>query len=105
MSVLDPEPTAPPAPTFQWIAFIGGIVASLIAGGMLNILSGLLGMATNNKLAAFAVAAIPGIGFAVLGWSLRRKSPGFGIGLIFGGSVIALIGGICGSSMVGTSFH
>jgi len=84
---------------------IGGLLATLVAGGILNILSGLIGMSTNDQALAFVIAAIPGIGFALLGWSLRRKSPGFGAGMLCAGCIIALIGGLCGSSMVGTSFR
>ena len=41
----------------------------------------------------------------IAGLLLRRASPAFAAGLICGGCIIGLIGGICGASMVNTSFR
>jgi uncharacterized membrane protein YdjX (TVP38/TMEM64 family) len=82
---------------------IVGLLISLPVGGIANILSGLLGMATNNKVLAFLVGIIPGAIFV----ALSRLAPknGLGHGFLIGGCIVALIGGACGASMVGTSFH
>jgi len=98
----DPIPP-PPAPAFNWVAFIGGLLVALLLGGVANIFSGLIGMSTNQKTLALFIGAIPGAIFALL--SLPASKNGFGQGLLVGGCIIALLGGICGAMMVGTSFH
>jgi hypothetical protein len=99
---IEPTP-APPRPAFSWAAFIGGMFLALIGGGFANIFSGLIGMSTGAKAGALMIGAIPGAIFALV--SLRASRNGFGQGLLIGGCIIALVGGICGASMVGTSFH
>ena len=90
-------------PPFSVGGLIGGLALSLIFGAGLNIIAGLIGMSTNMRLAAFMIGAVPGLGFA--GLSLIAPKNGFAQGLLIGGCLVALIGGICGASMVGTSFH
>ena len=102
-----PEPTpVPPPPVFNWFSFIGGLLLALILGGGANIFSGLIGGLTNQKTLALLIGAIPGAFFALV--SLAVSKNGFSQGLLVGGCIIALIGGICGESMVGTvgtTFH
>ena len=77
--------------------------AALLLGGVANIFSGLMGMATGAQAAALLIGAIPGALFALL--SIPASKNGFGQGLLVGGCIIGLLGGICGAMMVGTSFH
>jgi len=100
----DPTPAPPPpAPAFNWVAFIGGLLVALLLGGVANIFSGLIGMSTNVRVWAVLIGAIPGALFALV--SLPYRKSGFSQGLLVGGCIIALLGGICGAMMVGTSFH
>jgi hypothetical protein len=82
---------------------IGGLALSLCIGGGLNIIAGLIGMSTNMRLAAFGIGAVPGILFGLL--SMAAPKNGFAQGLLIGGCIVALVGGACSASMVGTSFH
>jgi hypothetical protein len=88
---------------FSVPGLIGGLALSLVVGGGLNIIAGLIGMATNMRPTAFLIGALPGIIFAVL--SIPAPKTGFSQGLLIGGCIVALIGGACGASMVGTTFH
>jgi hypothetical protein len=102
------EAAAPPVQTtsaFSWVLWIVGMLVSLVVGGGLNIISGLAGGSTNSHPLALLIGAVPGVIFVAIGYALRRRTSGFGMGLIVGGAIIALIGGACGSSMVGLSFH
>lgn len=103
--IPDLLPPASSNETFSWGAWIGGLVIALCAGGVLNIFSGLIGMATNLAIGGLLVGAVPGLLFVGIGLLVRRRSPAFAGGLLVGGCIIALIGGACGASMVGTSFH
>src|SRR4051794_37752410 len=104
---IDPTPAppspAPPPLAFNWGLFIGGLLIALVVGGFGNIFSGLIGMSTNVKIGGLLIGVIPGVLFALL--SIPTSKNGFSQGLLVGGCIIALIGGICGASMVGTSFH
>jgi uncharacterized membrane protein YdjX (TVP38/TMEM64 family) len=98
-----PGPPTPPPVVFNPGLLIVGLLIALPVGGVANIVAGLMGMSTNNKALAFLVGIIPGAIFV----ALSRLAPknGFGHGLLIGGCIVALIGGACGASMVGTSFH
>src|SRR3954471_18489593 len=98
-----PAPPTPPPPAFNWLAFIGALLIALVVGGFANILAGLLGMASGVRPLAFVIAAIPGMIFVILSLLVRKN--GFSQGLLIGDCVIGLLGGICGTMMVGTSFH
>ena len=101
---IEPTPAPPPpAPRFNWGLFIAGLLIALLVGGFGNIFSGLIGMASGAKAAAVLIGAIPGAIFVL--WSVWASKTGFSQGLLVGGCIIALIGGICGASMVGTTFH
>jgi hypothetical protein len=98
-----PGPQVPPPVVFNPGLLIVGLLIALPVGGVANILSGLMGMATGNKILAFLVGILPGVIF--IGLSRLAPKNGFGHGLLIGGCIVALIGGACGASMVGTSFH
>lgn len=100
-------PQAPPAtPPFHWGAFIGGLFIALFCGGFANIFVGAMSMGLHNSLLGFLLGASVGAVLIILGLLGRRGSvPSFGIGLLCGGCIIGLIGGICGASMVGTTFR
>ena len=101
---IDPTPIPPPpAPAFNWVSFIGGLILALFFGAIANIFSGLIGMSTGARTFALLIGAIPGAIFALL--SLPASKNGFSQGLLVGGCIIGLIGGICGAMMTGTSFH
>jgi hypothetical protein len=102
MMTIEPTPPPPPARFSPW-TFIGGLLLALVVGGIANVFAGLAGLATNSKAGALLIGALPGIIFALL--FIPARKDGFAQGLLIGGCIIALIGGACGSSMVGTSFH
>jgi hypothetical protein len=87
---------------FSVPALIGGLALSLLFGGGLNIISGLMAMSMHEKLLGFGIGAIPGVLFAALAAIVSKR--GLAQGLLIGGCIIALIGGACGASLVGTSF-
>jgi len=96
METTEPRPFSVPA-------LIGGLALSLVFGGGLNIISGLMAMSQHDKLLGFGIGAIPGVLFAALAAVASKR--GLAQGLLIGGCIIALIGGACGASMVGTTFH
>ncbi len=103
------EPPAPmmPAPTsrkpFSVGGLIGGLALSILVGGVANIVFGLCAMSVDNAVLAFGIGMIPGSFFVLM--SLMASRNGFAQGLLVGGCVVGLIGGACGASMVGASFH
>lgn len=106
MTVTPPE--TPPAvrPPFSAAAFIGGLFLTLFTGAIGNVLAGMVAMSFHTGAAGAATGALPGILFVALGLALqRRNSPGFGLGLVVGGAIIALIGGACAAGLVGANFH
>ena len=108
MTNQDPIPPPPPGiqvetPKFNWGLFILGLLVTLVIGGVGNIFAGLIGGDTKDRSLAFLIGVIPGVAFMLLFLLARRN--GFGHGMLIGGCIIALIGGACGASMVGTTFH
>lgn len=113
MTTSDPGPTPPneppsvlPPPPPRTISagpLIGGLVLSLFLGGFANLLSGLLGILTENKVLAILIGAIPGVLFIVA--SRAARANGFAQGLLIGGCIVALIGGACGASIVSNGFQ
>jgi uncharacterized membrane protein YdjX (TVP38/TMEM64 family) len=102
MTINDPVP--PPTPRkFSAAALVGGLVLSLFFGAIGAFFAGLMGMSTNRAPLAFLIGLIPGAIFVAIGAFMKKE--GLAQGLIIGGCIIALIGGACGASMVGTSFH
>ena len=85
-------------------AVIGGLLLSIIVGAIGNVIAGLIAMSQSNGPLGCVIGAAPGLLFIVWGALLGGKRSSFGIGLLIGGCVIALLGGACGASMVGTSF-
>lgn len=104
MTTTDPvTPEPQPQRTFSTAALAGGLFVSLFFGAIGAFIAGLIAGSTNNHVAAFFIGLIPGAIFVAIGAAIRKH--GFAQGLIIGGCVIGLIGGICGSSMVGMSFR
>jgi len=100
-----PPPAAAPAPPFSWGAFIGGLAIAIVPGGIANIFFGAMSMGLHNGLYGFLHGAAAGAVLIVIGLLSRRGAPAFAAGLLCGGCAIGLIGGICGASMVNTSFR
>ena len=95
--------TEPETRPFSVPGLIGGLALSLVVGGGLNIIAGVMAMAVHQRVFGFGIGAIPGALFAATA-AIASKN-GFAQGLLIGGCIIALIGGACGASMVGTTFH
>lgn len=98
----EPQPQPQTRP-FSVPALIGGLALAIVIGGFLNIIAGLMAMSQHSHALGFAIGAIPGALFAALAAVASKR--GLAQGLLIGGCIIALIGGACGASMVGTSFH
>jgi len=86
-------------------ALIGGMILAIFVGAIANIIAGLIAISAGNGFLGFLIGFAPGGLFILWGALMLRRSRGFAIGLLVGGCIIALIGGACGASMVGTSFH
>lgn len=97
--------TPPEATSFSWGGFILGLVIALFAGAVGNVIFGAMSMGLHNSFFGFLLGAATGALFIIIALLARRSVPGFAAGLLCGGCVIALIGGICGANMVGTTFH
>jgi len=100
-----PSETPAPPPKFSWPGFIGGLAIAIFVGGGGNIITGLMAIGMPSHVLGFLVGAIAGVVLIVIGLALRRGVPALSTGLLCGGCVIGLIGGACGASMVGTTFH
>ena len=101
-----PQAPAPPSPApFNWGAFIGGLAIAIFGGGIANIILGAMSMGLHNPFFGFLLGAGAGALLIVIALLARRGMPAFAAGLLCGGCAIGLIGGICGASMVGTTFH
>jgi len=95
-----------PAPTpFNWGGFIAGMAIAIFCGGIANIILGAMSMSLHNSFFGFLLGAAAGAALIILGLLTRRGVPSLAAGFLCGGCVIGLIGGICGSQMVGTTFH
>jgi hypothetical protein len=78
---------------------------AIFAGGAGNIITGLMATSQSSHFVGFLIGTIAGVVLIVISLALRRGVPALSTGLLCGGCVIGLIGGACGASMVGTSFH
>ena len=87
--------------------WIGGLLIALAAGAILNVVAGMMAISAPAKPLGFLIGAVPGALFLVPGllFARRHSFGGMAGGLCVGGCIIALIGGACGASMVGMSFH
>jgi hypothetical protein len=88
----------------RWII---GLLVSL-AAGVMNVVAGMISMGMHEKIYGFLIGAVPGALFLVPTFFIvnkRASLAGMAGGLCVGGCIIALIGGACGASMVGTSFR
>ena len=79
---------------------IGGLAIALVVGAVLVEVA----MRQHDKVLGFGIGAVPGLLLAGLAAAAKQKN-GFTQGLLIGGCIIALIGGACGASMAGTTFH
>ena len=104
MTEVPQAQTPAPAP-FSWGAFIGGLVIAIVPGAVGNVIFGAMSMGLHQAFYGFLLGSIAGALFIIIGLLARRASPAFAAGLICGGCVVGLIGGICGASMVNTSFR
>jgi hypothetical protein len=95
-----------PAPLWNWIGFIAGLFLAIFCGGFANVfLIGSMSTDLHNSFLGFLLGIAAGTVLIIWGLLSRRSTPGFAIGLLCGGCVIGLIGGMCGASMVNTSFR
>jgi hypothetical protein len=90
---------------FGWGAFIGGLVIAIVAGAIGNVILGAMSMGLHHSAYGFLLGCATGALLIIIGFLTRRASAGFAAGLICGGCILGLIGGICGASMVNTSFR
>lgn len=90
---------------FSWGAFIGGLAIAIVPGAIGNVIFGAMSMGLHQSIYGFLLGCVAGAIFIIVGLLARRAAPAFAAGLICGGCVIGLIGGICGASMVNTSFR
>ena len=78
----------------SWPQFLAGMIISLLAGGVLNIVAGFAALAIAIRPLGGLVGLIPGAGLALVSRRVGRN--GFAQGMLLGACLIALVGGICG---------
>ncbi|MEA2237981.1 MAG: hypothetical protein QOC81_2705 [Thermoanaerobaculia bacterium] len=101
-----PPPELPPPavlPKFNVLAMFGGLLLSIILGAIGNVVAGFASVSSGAKVFGFLIGVVPGAIFVAVAALLRRKTTAFATGLFIGGCLVGLIGGICGSAMVGFS--
>jgi hypothetical protein len=76
-----------------------------VIGGGGNIITGVAAMSVQSHIEGALIGAIAGVVFMLVALGLRRVTPALSRGMLCGGCIIALIGGGCGASLVGTTFH
>jgi hypothetical protein len=89
----------PPEVPMSWLAFIGGVVVSLLAGAALNIVAGVAALAIAMRPAGGIVGLLPGVALAFMSRRIGRGD--FAQGMLLGACLIALVGGICGYNLGG----
>ena len=101
-----PPPEVPPPavpPKFNVLAMFGGLLLSIVLGAIGNVVAGFASVSSGAKILGFLIGVVPGVIFLGLAALLRRRSTAFATGLFIGGCLVGLVGGICGSAMVGFS--
>jgi len=88
--------------TYAWGYWLIGLLTTLIAGAVLNVVAGLIAIGMKPAIVSFFVGIVPGVIAIAIGL-LKRRHP-FGQGVLLAGCIIALIGGICGASLSGARF-
>ena len=88
----------------SWPVWIGGFFLTLVVGCFLNIFSGAFGLGTESKLGAALCGIIPGLLFGFVAFLLRRRARSFALGIFTAACVVAFVGGICSSALVGQTF-
>lgn len=94
-AVTPPEPPVP----FSPLAFLGGLILSLLVGAIANVFAVLAGAGIHI---GFLTGLIPGGIFIAISRVMRKS--GFAQGLLIGGCIIAVIGGLCGASVGDMNF-
>jgi hypothetical protein len=86
-----------PVRPFSWGAFIGGCCVALFVGLVLNFAAGIFALGTGDTTKSVLLELIPGTAIAALSslWWKRE----FGKGLLAGAAVVAIIGGLCGTTL------
>ena len=92
-----------PVPPFSWGAFIGGFFLALFVGLVLNFVAGLFALGGGSTARSVLIELIPGVVIAALStiWVKRE----FGKGLLAGAAVVAIIGGLCGTTLSSGIVH
>ncbi len=88
-------------------SWILGLLIALLVGGALNFVAGMIAIGAKYGVLGFLIGLVPGAIFVLPSLFVIRRDSFGGIagGLCVGGCIIALIGGACAASMVGTTFH
>jgi hypothetical protein len=90
---------------FSWGVWIGGLFLAIIIGAVGNVLAGLMAIGMHQRTAGFAIGAAPGAILLALSAAIYGRVRSLALGMMCGATLILLIGGACGASMIGTSFH
>jgi hypothetical protein len=91
------EPQA--ASTFTWGEWILGFILAFAAGSVGNAIVIAIGFRINVTIVSAILGIVPGLLLVFVG--LRAGRRGLAMGMVVAGSLIALLGGICGA--IGTS--
>src|SRR5688572_8937987 len=86
---------------FSRMPWIVGLLLSLVLGFFGNIVAGLFAINSGSHPAGLLLGLIPGALLLLVAFLLRQRARSFSIGLLTGACIIALVGGLCGWSMVG----
>jgi hypothetical protein len=89
---------------FSWGPWIGGLLLALLLGCIGNFFAGLFAINSGSHSAGLLLGLIPGVLFLIIALLLHRRARSFSMGLFTGACIVALVGGLCGWSMVGQRF-
>ena len=88
---------------FSWANWAVGMFIALAGGGMLNLVFLVGAYGNGSRFFSVLLGAAPGILLAVL--SQYAGKDGLGQGVLTGACLIAIVGGVCGGNIAGTSMH
>jgi hypothetical protein len=69
------------------------------------VIAGLAAMSQHNVVIGFLIGIIPGVFLMLVYLGIKGSVRSLALGIFTGACAIALVGGFCGGSLVGTSFR
>ena len=89
----------PAAPQFNWAAWIAGFFVAIVFGSIANFVIGFLALSFKSTVLAILTELVPGA--LIIAFSYKHRRQAFPQGAIVGAAIVAIIGGICGTTLGG----